>query len=587
MPCTLQSLKLKALYAISQVFDRALDLEQALEEVLRVLSETLSMKRATITLPDRETGQLVIAASHGLTPEERGRGVYRLDEGVTGTIFQTARPYIVRDVRTDPLFLDRTGARKVEKGKISFLGVPILKQGTPIGVLNVDRLFSDDVSTSEDVEFLGIVATLVAQFLSLNEQLNERVATLRRENVKLRTQVLDERGDYIVGRSAVMLDVQRQIERVAPTKATVLLLGESGVGKTLIARLLHNLSDRMVHPFVKVNCASIPETLLEAELFGHEKGAFTGAAAVRAGRFEEAHRGTIFLDEIGELPSGIQAKLLRVIQDREFERLGSNQTHRVDVRIVAATNRDLALLSEQGRFRQDLYYRLCVFPIRVPALRERPDDVERLLNHFLAKAARDYRRVITLAPDALALLRRHEWPGNVREMENLIERLAILSESGQIDRRFLEPLLEHSATENALPDGPYPAHPAHTAHPVPHAPQSGGMFGGTTGGMTGGTAHGPADTGHGAPHGGPAARDAPAGHASPGFHGGADFHGDAHPTTLRDIERNEIIAALRRNGWVQHRAAAALGITPRQMGYRIRKMGLSGLVAGERARRGD
>ncbi|NHZ47201.1 nif-specific transcriptional activator NifA [Nitratidesulfovibrio liaohensis] len=579
MPCTLQSLKLKALYAISQVFDRALDLEQALEEVLRVLSETLSMKRATITLPDRETGQLVIAASHGLTPEERGRGVYRLDEGVTGTIFQSARPYIVRDVRTDPLFLDRTGARKVEKGKISFLGVPILKQGTPIGVLNVDRLFSDEVSTSEDMEFLGIVATLVAQFLSLNEQLNERVATLRRENVKLRTRVLDERGDYIVGRSAAMLDVQRQIERVAPTRATVLLLGESGVGKTLIARLLHNLSDRMVHPFVKVNCASIPETLLEAELFGHEKGAFTGAVAVRAGRFEEAHRGTIFLDEIGELPPGIQAKLLRVIQDREFERLGSNQTHRVDVRIVAATNRDLALLSEQGRFRQDLYYRLCVFPIRVPALRERPDDVERLLNHFLAKAARDYRRVITLAPDALDLLCRHEWPGNVREMENLIERLAILSESGQVDRRFLEPLLEHSATENAQPDG---------AHPVlsggPGMTGSGGVMGAYGGDAAAHGLHGDGHAGHAGYHAYPAHHAHPAhpAHEDRGIH-----HDDAHPATLRDIERAEIIAALRRNGWVQHRAAAALGITPRQMGYRIRKMGLSGLVAGERARRGD
>ncbi len=573
MPCTLQSLKLKALYAISQVFDRALDLEQSLEDVLRVLSETLSMKRATITLPDRETGQLVIAASHGLTPEERSRGVYRLDEGVTGAIFQTARPYIVRDVRTDPLFLDRTGARKVEKGKISFLGVPILKQGAPIGVLNVDRLFNDEVSTSEDVEFLGIVATLVAQFLSVNEQVNERVDTLRRENVKLRTRVLDERGDYIVGRSAPMLDVQRQIERVAPTKATVLLLGESGVGKTLIARLLHNLSDRMVHPFVKVNCASIPETLLEAELFGHEKGAFTGAAAVRAGRFEEAHRGTIFLDEIGELPPGIQAKLLRVIQDREFERLGSNLTHRVDVRIVAATNRDLALLSEQGRFRQDLYYRLCVFPIRVPSLRERPDDVERLLNHFLAKAARDYRRVITLAPDALDLLRRHEWPGNVREMENLIERLAILSESGQVDRRFLEPLLEHSATENALIDG---------GHPVlsggPGMTGSGGVMGAYGGDAAPHNGHGDVYAGHAGHAGYP---------AHPALEDRGIRHDDTHPATLRDIERNEIIAALRRNGWVQHRAAAALGITPRQMGYRIRKMGLSGLVAGERARRGD
>lgn len=515
MACSIHVLKLKALRAISGVIDRALQLEDALAETLRVLAETLSMKRATITLQDPETGQLAIAASHGLTPEERERGVYRLDEGVTGAIFRTGRPYMVRDVRQDPLFLDRTGARRVERGKVSFLGVPILKQGKPLGVLNVDRLFSDDISCAEDIEFLQVVATLVAQFLSLNEQVAAREDALKRENLYLRTRVLGSRGDYIVGRSAAMLEVQRHIQRVAGTRATVLLLGESGVGKTLIAKLVHTLSEREPHPFIKVNCASIPETLLEAELFGHERGAFTGAANARSGRFEEAHKGTVFLDEIGELPPGVQAKLLRVLQEREFERLGSNQTRRVDVRIVTATNRDLATLVDAGAFRQDLYYRLCVFPIRVPPLRERGEDIPGLLNHFLAKVSRDYGRNLTLAPDALKLLQRYDWPGNVREMENLIERMAILADSGLVDSRFVEPLLEFAPTDS---------HVAMEAAPV------------------------------------------------------------VQPSLL-EVERTELLAALRRNGWVQHRAAKELGITPRQMGYRIRQWGLGPQVASEKARR--
>lgn len=514
MASTIHALQLKALRAISGVIDRALQLEDALTETLRVLAETLSMQRATITLLDAETGQLVIAASHGLSTEERQRGVYRLDEGVTGTIFRTARPYLVRDVRQDPLFLDRTGARRVERGKVSFLGVPILKQGRALGVLNVDRLFSDDIACTEDLEFLQVVATLVAQFLSLNEQVAAREDALKRENLHLRTRVLDSRGDYIVGRSGAMLEVQRHIQRVAGTRATVLLLGESGVGKTLIAKLVHTLSERQHHPFIKVNCASIPETLLEAELFGHERGAFTGATNARAGRFEEAHKGTVFLDEIGELPPGVQAKLLRVLQEREFERLGSNQTRRVDVRIVTATNRDLAALVDAGNFRQDLYYRLCVFPIRVPPLRERGEDIPGLLNHFIAKVSRDYGRNLTLAPDALDLLQRYDWPGNVREMENLIERMAILTDGGLVDRRFVEPLLEHAPQDALSPVG-----------------------------------------------------------ASLGVQ-----------PSLLEVERAELLAALRRNGWVQHKAARELGITPRQMGYRLQQWGLGALVASEKAR---
>ncbi len=511
----LASLKLKVLADISNVINKALDLEQSMNEVLAILSDNLSMKRATITLMDRTSGALVITASHGLTQEERRRGVYRLGEGVTGKIFETARPYIVPDVHNDPLFLDKTGARKVERDRISFLGVPILLHGSPIGVLNVDRLFGDEVSFDEDVEFLNVVATLIAQFISLNEQVEEKVDELKRENVSLRYRVSKEiKGPYIVARSPVMLDVERQVERVAPTRATVLLLGESGVGKTLIARVIHDLSDRVNFPFVKVNCASIPETLLESELFGYERGAFTGATNSKAGRFEEANKGTIFLDEIGELPMGLQAKLLRVLQDREFERLGSNLTRRVDVRIIAATNRDLEESVENGTFRQDLFYRLSVFPVRIPALRERKEDVVGLLNHFLGKVANEYGRQIAFDIDALEMLRRYDWPGNVREMENLIERLVIMAESSRIEAGFLLPLLA------------------------------------STGAAAGG--------------------------------GGGVLDSSQH--SLKDMERNEVVNALKRAGWVQYKAAEDLGLTPRQMGYRVKKFGLENMVASERAR---
>lgn len=517
MSDTIHKLELEALLAISQIFDKALDLDSALRAVLRILSETLSMERATITLMDRESGELVISASCGLTSEESARGVYKMDEGVTGRIFQSAQPYYVPDIRREPLFLDKTGARKIEKGRVSFIGVPIMLHNEAIGVLNVDRLFEDNVDFEEDISFLRVVATLIAQFISINEQVRQREEVLRRENVSLRSKLSKTgSGPFIVGLSPPMLEVQRQIEKVAPTKATVLLLGESGVGKTLIANMIHDLSERKSHPFVKVNCASIPENLLESELFGYERGAFTGAAASRSGRFEDADGGTIFLDEIGELPMGVQAKLLRVLQDKEFERLGDNRTRRVDVRILTATNRNLAELVEQERFRPDLYYRLNVFPINVPSLRERKDDVIRLLNHFLQKVSREYGRTLSFTPGALKTLANYNWPGNVREMENLVERLVIMVEGSRIDTGMILPYLSGDRKDGdvALVQGE----------------QAG---------------NGP---------------------------------------TLQDMERNEIIAALRRNDWIQHKGARDLGITQRQMGYRVRKYKLEGVIAEERAK---
>lgn len=520
---SLHGLKLSALLAVCQAIEQALDLESALDGVLSIISENLSMKRATVTLYDPETKQLSITASYGLSLEEKQRGVYRLDEGVTGRIFQTGEPYLVPDIRKEPLFLDKTGARKIERTKTGFIGVPIILHGDPIGVLNVDRIFADDVAAEEDIDFLKIVATLIGQFISLNEKVLEREAALKRENTSLKYQISQKNKDlYIVGQSSAMVEVQRQLEKVAPTKATVLLLGESGVGKTLMAKIIHELSGRSKHPFIKVNCASISENLLESELFGHEKGSFTGAVSTRPGRFEEADGGTIFLDEIAEFPMALQAKLLRVLQEKELERIGSNKTRNIDVRILAATNRDLGVLVERNEFRLDLYYRLNIFPITVPPLRERKEDITGLLNHFIQKMAEDYGRKMFFTPAALDSLMIYDWPGNVREMQNLLERLVIMSDSEYITLEFLKAYLAPGQR----------------------------CISGSSGQVCS-----------------PASNDAM-----------------PHSTSLKEVERNEVVAALERSGWIQYKAAEALGLSARQMGYRVKRYGLESMIAEGRAR---
>lgn len=523
MKTPLKNLQFQTLRIISGIIDKALDLENTLYEILKILSNELSMNRATITLYDSTTGNLTINASYGLTPEERKRGVYALGEGITGKIFESGQAYIVPDISREPLFLNRTKARTIAREGLSFIGVPIILNNIPIGVLNVDRLFGDDVSFEEDLEFLSVVATLIAQFISINQKVLKREEVLKKENVSLRQQVSREtKGLYMVGKSSAMEEVQRKLEKVAPTKASVLLLGESGVGKTLIAKIIHMLSDRKGYPFIKVNCASIPENLLESELFGAEKGAFTGAVHTRTGRFEEADKGSIFLDEIGELPLSIQAKLLRVLQEREFERLGSTKTRKTDVRIITATNRDLEELSQKGEFRFDLFYRLNVFPITVPCLRERREDITGLLNHFAAKIAREYGQNIHFSPESLEYLINYDWPGNVREMENLMERLAIMSDGRKIGLPFLKQYLSPPRQTSVKKENIIVC-------------------------------------------------DKKSDFCEPDIENSA--------TCLLDMEKQQIIAALKRNGWLQYKAAKELGLTKRQMGYRIKKYELEPVIA--------
>ncbi|MCF8032314.1 MAG: sigma 54-interacting transcriptional regulator [Desulfarculaceae bacterium] len=434
MATQVTELELRVLFEISRVIGEALNLSQTLERVLAIISDTLAMKRATVTLRDPD-GKLSIHASYGLSPKEMRRGVYSQGEGVTGRIFQTAQPFYVPDVSREPLFLNKTQSRDLDKGQVAFVGVPILLSGEPIGVLNVDRLFGEEVSASEDIRFLTIVAQLIGQFVQLNRQVERREKLLRRQNKLLKDEISNRYNNFfIVGQSPAMRQLQGTLAKVAPAKASVLLLGESGTGKTLVARIIHEMSARADGPFVKINCAALPENLLESELFGHAKGAFTGATEEKPGRFEQADGGTIFLDEIAEMPISLQAKLLRFLQDKEFERLGSPKTHKVDVRIIAATNQNLPALVERKEFRQDLYYRLNVFPLHLPPLRERVEDIPLLINHFLDKNSVEYSRRLTIDRSAEKVLLAYEWPGNVRELENIIERLSIMVEQEVIGR---------------------------------------------------------------------------------------------------------------------------------------------------------
>lgn len=324
----------------------------------------------------------------------------------------------------------------LDRGIKSFCSVPLLSRNRALGALNVGRR-RDAGFDPDDVQLLGQVAQQIAIAVENALAFREIAVlkdTLTKEKVYLEEEIQTAYNfEEIVGESRALKQVLKQVQTVAATDSTVLILGETGSGKELIARALHNLSDRRERTFVKLNCAAIPTGLLESELFGHEKGAFTGAIATKIGRFELADRGTIFLDEVGEIPLELQVKLLRVLQEQEFERLGSTRTMRVNVRVIAATNRDLGQMVDEQKFRSDLYYRLKVFPVTVPPLRERVEDIPVLVRHFVQKfASRMKKRLESVPTDAMRALQAYGWPGNVRELENFIERAVILSSGSEL-----------------------------------------------------------------------------------------------------------------------------------------------------------
>jgi len=452
--------ELNLLFDLSRTLDRHADLRGALGPFLDLLETRAALQRGVITLLDRSLGMLRIEEAHGLAEDEKRRGLYRLGEGLVGRVFESGVPIRVADLSTDPRFLNRAGDRPAgDLAGVSCCVVPIRSGEAVIGTLSAERR----------------LAVAEAGVLDADTALLERAAELIAESAKLRERILEERvmlcvddadgpgpadadrlppalSGGLVGTSAAMRAVYELVSQVAPSEATVLVSGESGTGKELVAAEIHRLSRRADGPLIKVNCSALPESVIESELFGHEKGAFTGAVAQRKGRFELAHGGTLFLDEIGELSPQVQVKLLRVLQEREIERVGGSAVVKVDVRVIAATNRRLEDEIAAGRFREDLYYRLNVFPVRVPPLRERKSDIVLLADYFAEKySRRNGKPIKRISSPALDLFTSYHWPGNVRELENCIERAAILSTDMVIHSYHLPPSLQSAQSTNTEP----------------------------------------------------------------------------------------------------------------------------------------
>ncbi len=430
--------ELTLLYEISQKLDQSLDLDRIIQPVLASMSEEMGLVRGMVTLYNRQTERIQIAASYGLSEKEQQRGAYQPGEGIIGRVFKTGKAVIIPEIKDEPHFLNKTGVRtKNAIRNLAFICAPIKIENTPIGTISADRHYSDRKKLEEDAKLLSIIGSMIAGAVKIRRKVDEEKELLRKE---LTTKY---KPDNIIGTSTAMNEVYDLISQVAKSDATVLIRGESGTGKELIAHAIHTNSLRADKPFIKVNCAALPESIIESELFGHEKGAFTHALNKRMGRFELADRGTIFLDEIGDLSPATQVKLLRVLQEKEFERVGGTKTLSVNVRIIAATNRPLEELMEKNQFREDLYYRLNVFPIHLPPLRDRRSDVMLLADYFTEKYSRNSGKPVKrISTPAIELLMSYHWPGNVRELENCIERAVLLSNDGVIHGHHLPPSLQ-------------------------------------------------------------------------------------------------------------------------------------------------
>ena len=441
---TSEARKLGTLVDVSQALAGSVNLPAGLSGVLEVLARRCGAVRGTVALLDEQTKELQIRSSIGLSRDSQAVR-YRLGEGITGTVAQSGEALVVPLISQDPRFLHRAALRGERRGgEFSFVCVPIVLHRRVAGTLSIELIHKTDREFERLLKFLKIVASMISQGIRIHRLLEIERQKLIAENAQLR-QELHHRYDFstMVGSSGPMRQMYEEMARVAGTNTTVLIRGESGTGKELIAGAIHYHSSRARKPFVKVNCAALPETLIESELFGHERGAFTGAVSRKKGRFEMANSGTLFLDEIGELSPATQAKLLRVLQEREFERVGGTDPVRVDVRLIAATNRNLERALYEGVFREDLYYRLNVFPIFIPPLRERRADILPLADHFAEKYAREHGKTIKrISVSAIDQLACYHWPGNVRELENTIERAVLMADGEVIHGHHLPPTLQ-------------------------------------------------------------------------------------------------------------------------------------------------
>ncbi len=551
------ALSLVSIYEISKILTSSLDLHKTLRDVLNLMASYLQMSRGVVAL-SRPDGEFEIIAAANMSQNAVQNGAASLPRPAAERIIRSAMPFVALNAAEDPMVSEHhLAGRPPVNGHemVSFIGVPIKTLGKPFGVLAIDRVWSPDakVSFEHDVRFLVMVANLIAQTIRLHDSVAADRGLLMDQSRRLdQERRRDEpvpnaiRIDGMIGHSRAMQEVFALVSQVAPTRSTVLLRGESGTGKELVARALHQLSTRKAGPFIKVNCAALPESLLESELFGHERGAFTGATQERKGRFELADGGTLFLDEIGDISRPFQAKLLRVLQEGEFERVGGNRTLKVNVRLVAATNRNLEEAVAKGEFRGDLYYRINVVPVFMPPLRDRREDIPVLAQHFLDRFNEENERRVRFSERAMTVLQACNFPGNVRELENCVNRVATMARGEVVDEinlpcqtdsclsTVLWQQCRHDADTDAVVQvGP----PVPVVHPVA---------------VAGGGAGAAAVVAHPPP-----ALAAPE-RAEPG-------------DITRLPQRDRLIQAMERTGWVQAKAARMLGLTPRQLGYALRK----------------
>jgi Nif-specific regulatory protein len=573
-------LELSTIYEVCRILGDSLDISRTFRAALNVLAAQLGLTRAMIVLSDDE-GTLLVHSAVGLSRDQEQRGRWRSGEGVIGRVHASGLPVVLPNVSGSEEFIDRTGAFGPQEGKrLAFLVFPLKADQQTLGVLAAQREVEGVARLSDDQRMLTMVATLLAQSVALNRAVSEEHQRLQQETTRLQKALTRENVsrryslENVVGQSRRMQQVFAEVHQAAPSRSTVLLRGESGTGKEEIARAIHYLSPRKDAPFIKVNCAALTESLLESELFGHEKGAFTGAVGDRKGRFEMAHGGTLFLDEVGDVSPAFQAKLLRVLQEREFERVGGNKVVKVDVRLICATNRDLERMVQRGEYRADLYYRINVVSIFLPPLRERRDDIPLLVAHFIDRFNKENRRDLKVTPEAMQVLANCYWPGNVRELQNCIERTSTMVQSNQIrdlafpcrSNRCLTQTLHNIDKEDAVApastsvihfagraSAPAPLPPAAPTHPQ-HHPQ-----------------HPPH---HHAPQwDGDEVEDDDVMRIGP-----TERLGDAAALPARQFgneppggERERLIWAMEQCGWVQAKAARLLKVTPRQLGYALQK----------------
>ena len=430
---------------IGRIFISEKDLDVILHNVLYAIPKYFPIERGSINIYMQELDEIRINVAYGYSEDQAAKGIYKFGEGIIGSVVASGEPVIVPSVYDEPKFLNRTGARGSRTDRnIAFICVPVKTEGEIIGAISIDLTKDKNEPFDEEFQMLSMIAVMIAHAVSSKREMLQREAELREENILLKMKINSEQmAGNIIGNSHIMKLVSEKITLVAETDSTVLITGESGTGKELVAEAIHNNSRRKDKPFIRVNIAALSQSLIESELFGHEKGSFTGALTQKKGRFELANEGTIFLDEIGDLNPQSQVHLLRVLQERTIERVGGSQTIPLNVRILAATHQDLETRIKNGEFRQDLFYRLNVFPIYVPPLRERKTDILLLADHFLEKYCKKIgKSVKRISSDAIDMLAAYHWPGNVRELENCIERAVILTQEDVIRNYHLPPTLQ-------------------------------------------------------------------------------------------------------------------------------------------------